>query len=257
MMPALAQSSKKPDPKATTTKAQAVPAGQKEQPTQVDVQQIQKVFEIKHADVDRLAGVLSLFGGVNANRELRVIGVSASSRIMPAIEETIRRLDVPPPTPKNIELTAYLLMGDEQEGSSSATPADLEGVIKQLRATFAYKSFNILDTLVVRSRDKKDGEVRGVARFSPDESTPAHYKFTYASASIVSDEKGRSIRVDRLRLNASVPVKPKGSSVFQVVDTGFATDVDIREGQKVVVGKATVDGTTNALILVITAKIVD
>ncbi|HVN83075.1 MAG TPA: hypothetical protein VMW38_29095 [Terriglobia bacterium] len=41
------------------------------------------------------------------------------------------------------------------------------------------------------------------------------------------------------------------------IDTGINTDLDVREGQKVVVGKATVDNSNNALFLVLTARVVD
>jgi hypothetical protein len=39
--------------------------------------------------------------------------------------------------------------------------------------------------------------------------------------------------------------------------TSIATDIDIREGQKVVVGKTSMDGSDNHLILVVTAEVVD
>ena len=38
---------------------------------------------------------------------------------------------------------------------------------------------------------------------------------------------------------------------------GITTDIDVREGQKVVVGKANIDNSDNALILILTAKVVD
>jgi len=46
-------------------------------------------------------------------------------------------------------------------------------------------------------------------------------------------------------------------TIHQYIDTGIATDVDIREGQKVVVGKANMDGSDRASIVVLTAKVVD
>ena len=45
--------------------------------------------------------------------------------------------------------------------------------------------------------------------------------------------------------------------IANALDAGFGTDVDVREGQKVVVGKAAVGGTNSALILVITAKVLE
>ena len=44
---------------------------------------------------------------------------------------------------------------------------------------------------------------------------------------------------------------------FQYLDTGLNTDVDIREGQKVVVGKANMDGSDRASIVILTAKVVE
>lgn len=220
----------------------------------------QKVFAIKHADVDAIARTLRIFtSGVDANRELRVIGIRAPAALMPTIESTIRRLDVPPPTPQNVELTVYLLLASDQE--PGAMPPELEGVVKQLKTTFTFKGFRTIDTLVVRSRDKQGADVKGLAKFDTDIPNPSTYGFAYRAASILSDEKGRSIRLDGLRFSARIVVKKQSevSSVvgYDALDAGFGTDVDVREGQKVVVGKAAIGGTNSALILVITAKVLE
>jgi len=86
--------------------------------------------------------------------------------------------------------------------------------------------------------------------------------FSYQAASLSSDEKGRTIRLDDLRFTARIVVKKKQeepSAVigYESIEAGFGTNVDVREGQKVVVGKAAVGGTNTALILVITAKILE
>ena len=66
-----------------------------------------------------------------------------------------------------------------------------------------------------------------------------------------------------LRFKANIIAKrqqldPGGALVqYENYDAGFGTDVDVREGQKVVVGKAAIGGTSNALILVITAKVLE
>jgi hypothetical protein len=43
----------------------------------------------------------------------------------------------------------------------------------------------------------------------------------------------------------------------QYIDTGFNTGIDVREGQKVVVGKANIDGSNNAMTLVVTARVAE
>jgi hypothetical protein len=238
------------------------PASTKPQATTERQQHVQKVFAIKHADVEAIARTLRIFPvPVDANRDLRVIAVSAPAALLPTIEDTIRRLDVPPPTPQNVELTVYLLLASNQEPSAAAVAPDLEGVVKQLKTTFAFKGLHTIDTLVVRSRDKQSADVKGLARFDADIPNPSTYGFGYRAASILSDEKGRSIRLDGLRFTARIVVKrqSEASSVvgYDALDAGFGTDVDVREGQKVVVGKAAIGGTNNALILVITAKVLE
>jgi Bacterial type II/III secretion system short domain len=252
---AQAKTPAKPATKSATTKSEAVAVFN-------TTGLAQKVFQIKHANVDKLAEILRIFGGVRADRDLRVIAVQVAPGVLPTVEDTVKRLDVPPPIPQNVELTVYLLLASDQDGSPSPVPADLEGVVKQLKITFALKSFRTLDTLVVRSRERGDGMVKGLARLDADAPQPSTFTFSYRAASILSDERGRLIRIDGLKLDADILVKTQeqgGPSAvsYQNVDAGFNTDIDVREGQKVVVGKAAIGGTNNALILVITAKVLE
>jgi hypothetical protein len=245
----------KPATKSATTKSEAVAVGS-------TAGVAQKVFQIKHANVDKLAEVLRIFGHVRADRDLGVVAVQVAPGVLPTVEDTVKRLDVPPPIPQNVELTVYLLLASDQEASASPVPADLEGVVKQLKTTFALKSFRTLDTFVVRSREKGNGVVKGLARLDADAPQPSTFTFSYRAASILSDERGRLIRIDGLKLDADILVKTQeqgGPSAvsYQNVDAGFNTDIDVREGQKVVVGKAAIGGTNNALILVITAKVLE
>jgi hypothetical protein len=101
-----------------------------------------------------------------------------------------------------------------------------------------------------------------LARLDADAPQPSTFTFSYRAASILSDERGRLIRIDGLKLDAVLLVRTQeqaGPSTvsYQTVDAGFNTDIDVREGQKVVVGKAAIGGTNNALILVITAKVLE
>jgi hypothetical protein len=233
---------------------------EKNQPPVEKRERVQKIFEIKHADIDQLAEVLRLFAPIQANRQLRVIAVSASRDVVAAVEDAIKRFDVPPPATKNIEMTVYLLMALSEQTGAKNTPAELEGVLKQLRSVFTYQGFRLLDTLVVRSRNGMPGEVNGVAPKNPDEVQPTFYRFSFGSASITMDNNtGRMIRIDNLRLGAKVTVKTgsAGPANFTMIDTGINTNIDVREGQKVVVGKATIDGSNNVMFLVLTAKVVD
>jgi len=109
---------------------------------------------------------------------------------------------------------------------------------------------------VLRVRAGQGGEASGVVDSGPSApgaKTISQVKFK--SASVSTDEKGHAIRIDGLRVGLKVPVAGPGG--VQYLDTGISTDVDIREGQKVVVGKANMDGSDRASIVVLTAKVVE
>jgi hypothetical protein len=66
------------------------------------------------------------------------------------------------------------------------------------------------------------------------------------------------VRFDALKLAMKVPVVVDGKGAINYLDLGISTDVDVPEGKKVVVGKTSaVEGSDGALILVISAKVVD
>jgi hypothetical protein len=220
---------------------------------------IRKIFEIKYQDVHQLADVLGVFGiPVHSNSALHAISVTGPREVVGAVEDAIKRLDVPIPPVKNIELTAYLLVASLEQGTPKSPPSELEGVIKQLRATFSYQGFRLLDTFVLRFRDGASGAVNGVAPKASDQEGPSLYKFSFNSAGLASDSASRIIRINQLRMGADALVRmgPDPHN-FSTVESVITTNVDVREGQKVVVGKTAIDGSNNALFLVLTAKVLD
>ncbi|MBI3951735.1 MAG: hypothetical protein HY314_14900 [Acidobacteria bacterium] len=255
---AKAQTQQEKPPAVRTQEEKAPPA-----PDERD--RVSKVFEIKYADVNNLAEILSVFGvGLKPNRDLKVIAVSGRRELVAAAEEAIKRLDVPPPAVKNIELTVYLLVASEQAVSPNGTPSELQGVINQLKGVVAYQHFRLLETLVIRSRDGESGHVSGVVPTSSTEVPPTFYNLSY-KASLTSDDKERVIRIDKMNLAVRMPVATGPASEkepqYQYQDTGVSTNIDVREGQKVVVGKptsmSTTGGSKSALIVVVMAKAVD
>jgi len=169
-----------------------------------------------------------------------------------------RSTDAPPPV-QNIDVTIYLMSALAQP-AASAVPPELEGVVRQLKSTFSYKGYQLIDTQVIRVRAGQGGEASGVVdKSSPVAGVKTISQIKFGSASVSTDEKGSAIRIDNLRvgLRVPVPVGSSGQTSFQYVETGINTDVDIREGQRVVVGKANMDGTDRASIVVLTAKVVE
>jgi hypothetical protein len=223
---------------------------------QAEDQSVTRVFQFKYADPKALSKLLFPYGRVEYDATLKALTVTArDNTVLSEIEQLIKRFDVPPPPVQNIDVTIYL-MSALGTPSPSAVPPELEPVVKQLKSTFSYKGYQLIDTEVMRVRAGQGGEVSGVVNGAPSvggNKTISQVKFRSASVSI--DEKGRAIRIDALRVGLRIPIA--SGQGFQYIDTGLNTDVDIREGQKVVVGKANMDGSDSASIVILTAKVVD
>jgi hypothetical protein len=224
---------------------------------QAEDQSVTRVFPLKHADPKALSALLNQYGRVDISGALGALTITTrDNTAMVGVEQIIKRFDVPPPPVQNIDVTIYL-MSALGTPSSGAVPPELEPVVKQLKNTFSYKGYQLIDTEVMRVRAGQGGEVSGVVNGAPAvEGNKTISQVKFRSASVSTDEKGRAIRIDGLKVGLRIPVV-SGQKQFQYIDTGINTDVDIREGQKVVVGKANMDGSDRASIVVLSAKVVE
>jgi len=232
-------------------------AAQEEKKTETPhVPIVSKLFVLKYADPQSLRALLLVFGvNIDSNRDLHVLAVSAPPETMAAIEDAIKRLDVPSAAPANVDLTVYLVVGHETESSAgSPVPRDLDSVVTQLKNAFAFKSYSLLDVLALRTRT---GEQQASTT-----SSGATVQNGNATASVITNFRingvslggdGATVHVNRLQANINMPL-PTGASDFTRHDLGLNTDVDIKEGQKVVIGRLGITK-DQALFLVMTAKI--
>jgi hypothetical protein len=218
---------------------------------------VTRVFQFKYADARALQRVLSPYGRVEADPMLKALTITVrDNNVLSEVEQVVKRFDVPPPPVPNIDVTIYL-MSALGTPSSGAVPAELEPVVKQLKNTFSYKGYQLIDTEVMRVRAGQGGDVSGVVDGAPSvDGNKTISRVGFRSASVSTDEKGRAIRIDGLKIGLRIPIAA-GEKKYQYIDTGLNTDVDVREGQKVVVGKANMDGSDRASIVVLTAKVVE
>jgi hypothetical protein len=215
--------------------------------------QAQKLFVLKYADTRQLAGLLRTGFGVtvNENAGMRALAVSASQGAMAAIEDAIKRLDVPSAAPQNIELMLYLMVGSQIDGPSSVPlPKELDSVVAQLKNAFAYKAYRLMDILTIRTRTGQSAEAKssggsiqfeGVNPGVPPSQTSVSTNFGVSSVSLGADGV---IRIDGLRV----------SSTAGRNSASINTDVNTKEGQMLVVGKTGMT-TKDALFLVLTAHV--
>jgi len=206
-----------------------------------------RVFVLKYADADTVARVLAVFGNVNvrSDRGMHVVAVNAPAEIMPSVEEAINRLDVPAAAPRDIDLVVYMVVASQQASAPDNLLPELQPVAAELKRVFAYKSFHLLDSVAIRIEPGRRASARGVIREAGEGKSP--YTLDVNSAAVTDDPKGRLIRLSDLSLTMRVP----GGD-----EAGVHTDITVREGQRVVVGKSNI-GPDQALILVLSAKVVD
>ena len=190
------------------------------------------------------------------------VALSGPPDAVALVEDFIKKFDVPAPVQKSIDVTAYMLLGTQEESGESASSQELAGVVKQLRSVFGFKSYRLLETMVVRSREGRGADASGLMNPTQAGDSPLKplYQFHFNQSTLSTDDKGRTIRLDFVRFLGRIPVGTStkgGETNFQYVDTAINTDVNLREGQKVVVGKASIGTANTSLFLVLTAKVVD
>jgi hypothetical protein len=212
-----------------------------------------KIFQIKYVDPNELRQVLSMFrSNVSySGGNLRVLSVRAPKEIMPAIDDTIKRLDVPMPR-KDAELTIFVLLASDQP-NTTALPASLQPVLTQLKNVLTYKGYQLVDTLIARGRDTNDPRQAGTSLTGilPTEHTtfPGNVRYNFfANFRIINpDGKETVLRLDNMKFTLAVLEASGRETSLQI-----NTDVEIPRGQQIVVGKATYND--RAFILVMNAK---
>ena len=218
------------------------------------------VIPVQYADVKNIADVLRTFkdvlgGKVVPNPDLRVIAVSGSKELVAACEEAVKKLDVPPKSARNLNLTFYLLVAVRQGGGSGEVPADLQKVCDQLREATGFKSFQLVDTMMLRTKEGARADQMGALRAAAAGGSDRPYRLGFDEASVTQSDRGARIHLAKLFLHADVELT-KGSATT-TSSAGINTDIEFGEGQKAVVGMTGGGGKDGALVLVVTGKIAE
>jgi hypothetical protein len=224
---------------------------------------IQKVIRLQNetVNVEDVARLLAVFPvRVSVVRGLGTIAVAGAADAVAAVEEVVRQIDVPRPTSqrradRNIEFVAHLILAQHTTGGGlDPVPAELDPVLAQLKGLLTYRSYGLIDTALLRTRESAGTSTNGTIRAVPPNLKSGFYGLTLNRIGLSSDDKGRLIGA-AVHLQANL-VEMDGSKELHH-EGNIDTTLDLREGQKVVVGKANIDGSQSALILVLSAKVID
>jgi hypothetical protein len=199
---------------------------------------VQKVFIINHVGINDLVRVLSVFPAELSGMERdnrRVLSVSAAPAVVAAIEETIKRLDVPPPPIKSVEITAYVLECSAS-GDAGTLPQELQGVLVQLKKIFNYSGCALARTLFARGADD--------SRFAGEFNERAAGRYDLSGRVEVDSSQPPVVRLRGLELVN-----------FSSTRSRVGGDVEIRDGQRVVLGRLGITESGKDQIVVLTAKV--
>jgi hypothetical protein len=218
--------------------------------------QVQRLFILKYADPNQLMSLLQVFdASVRQNAEMHALAIEATPEAMRAIEDAIQKLDVPAAMPKNIEMTVYLLVAtDSATPAGSPIPKDLEAVATQLKNTFPFKSYGLLDVLTFRTRTGQSVSTTSSGGAFQIGGRPVSVISSLRINSISVQSDGSTVRIDKMNSDYRVPVANGNGDQWSYQNLGIQTDLDIKEGQKVVVGRLGISH-DQALFLVMMAKV--
>lgn len=214
-----------------------------------------RIFEVKYRDPNSLLNAIYQLGSgfkgsaMSANAEFRTITVRDFPENIATVEEALKRLDVPGAPRSNIELHMHVLIASNTGGTATEAPADLKDVLTQLRGTLNYRNYELAASIVQRlTETQRPLHGVGVAELpstipgTPSSSMP--YDFYITGVSLVQNATGA----------ASVQIPDFTFVAREKESARVQTSLNLRDGEKVVVGTATLRN--RALVIVLTAKLI-
>jgi len=216
-----------------------------------------KVFEVKYRDPNSLANAVSRLtsgfkgAAISSNLEFRTITVRDFPENLATIEEAIKRLDTPAAARPDIELHMHVLIASNS-GATTGTemPAELKDVLAELRGTLNYKNYELAASVIQRLTETPRGlQGSGTAEVpSGNPGVPSvtmPYEYYIGAVSFVQNAAGApNVQIGEFSFTA-LSDKDKAR---------VNTALNLRDGEKVVVGTATIR--SRALVVVLTMKLI-
>jgi type II secretory pathway component GspD/PulD (secretin) len=214
-----------------------------------------KIFEVKYREPSSIANVLRQLGsgfkgaGISANNEFNTLTVRDFPENLATIEEAIKRLDTPAERPTSVQMHMHVLLASNRVASTTAgeIPAELKDVITELRGTLTYRNYELITSVLQRLTETNRGlNGSGLAQVPGAQTgvTTAEYAYSVNQLSFVTSASGQAIQIQDFTFTLG------GEGIRGRVQTAL----NLRDGEKVVVGTATIND--RALIVVLIPKIV-
>lgn len=229
---------------------------------------VTKIVRVRYANPDALHVLLQDAPGVQMrdDRMMKVVILRGNANAVAGVEQSIHDLDVPSneTKSKDVELIVSVIDGSSsaEVGAGGPIAEDLAPVVRQLRTVFPYRSYQAVGSMLMRSREGAGADNAGVmknAGSAGNDAMPSPYTVQYGNVDVSLENGKPLIQLHGFDFRMHVRTltgSPSAQSVNEH-EIKIKTDVDLREGEKVVVGKANVESSDSAVFVVLTARLVD
>jgi hypothetical protein len=213
-----------------------------------------RVLVVKHKNPDDLAHALRpLSSGasgamVQSSEQFNTVTVRDFPENLAAIDQALKRLDVPTPPQPDVEVRIRVLLGSPLAGAGQY-PAELESVVKQLSATLQYRSYHLVAAVTQRVRAGSGAGGKGQVVLAPpatDENINGQFHFNIDKISLPQTGAPGAPLVAVKKLKLAL----QGGSMGEAE---VATGLTLREDEKVVVGTGILKN--RAMIVVVSARL--
>ena len=220
-------------------------------------EEVTKVVDVHYSDRERLANlVLSRNVNIKIDPFGKFVVLYGQKVEVEGIEDLIKKIDMPP---LNIEFTLELISGSKTAGKVSDFPAALNGVAKEMKNLFGFQTMMLVDTVTIRTQEGKETNANGpFPSPTTDLNAPkGNYQIEIKQAAANGIKGSRLVRIGSLRFNGKIAFPTGSGGNYSFSDMGISTGLDVKEGQRVVVGKVGMDSSSNPFFLVVSCKVVE
>ena len=180
---------------------------------------------------------------VNMDSSYKILTLSATAENIDKVKQVLREVDV---KPADLLFTVQLILGSETE-AASADPIQNDPLIRELRGLLRYKSYTLLDSSMVRVVNRENAEVV----MGPKA------EFEFALRPEVSGDTKAPVVKTQVRLRKVERLGSYQDKPLTNVATLIESTLNIKSGERTVVGVSKLDGGDKGLILIISGKIID
>ncbi len=219
-----------------------------------------EVKNLKGPRLDQAVKLLTTFllpGDATSYPELNSVVLRGTPEGVAAAETMLKKFDAPAVNPRveikppeSYQIRVHLVLASPEQDAPGPLPAEIEPAVQQMRKAFVYKSYKLLDTVILQGVAESGGtQLQGMV------ANPAFQDATFTTQvkAILPLRDGSGVLLRGFQFVVRKPrVMVDSKFPASMADARLDTDLLIRTGQKLVVGKLALEQNGSTIFLIIT-----